>query len=55
MSTRAYLTRDEMQEFARTLGEVIQKYTTLEKRPDTTEHHAIFALYRANMRPSDAS
>jgi DNA-binding transcriptional ArsR family regulator len=55
MSTRAYLTPDEVREFTHALAELIQGYTDREKRPDTTEYHATFAVYRANVRPDDAS
>jgi len=55
MSTKAYVSRDEVHEFSRALLALIEKYTTLEKRADTMEYHAIFTVYRANMRPGDAS
>ncbi len=55
MSTRAYLTREEIHDFTQALGQVIEKYMTLEKRPGATEFHAVFALYRSNVRPADAS
>jgi hypothetical protein len=35
--------------------ELINKYTTLERRPDRQEYHATFAVYRAGVRPDDAS
>jgi DNA-binding transcriptional ArsR family regulator len=55
MSTRAYLTPDEVREFTHALGELIQGYVSREKRSDATEYHATFAVYRANVRPDDAS
>jgi len=55
MSTKAYMSQDEAHEFNRALGELIGRYTTNERRPDRKEYHATFTVYRANMRPGDAS
>ena len=55
MSTRAYLPRDAMREFNRALGDLIEKYTTTERRPGTVEYHAVFAVYEANLGRDDAS
>jgi DNA-binding transcriptional ArsR family regulator len=56
MSTKGYMTADEIQEFTTAMGDLIGKYTRLDgaRRPDTQEYHATFAVYRAGMR-SDAS
>jgi len=55
MSTKGYMTREQIHEFTRALGELIDEYTTLERKPGDTEYHATFALYRANVRPDNAS
>jgi DNA-binding transcriptional ArsR family regulator len=53
--TKGHMSRAQIHEFTRALGELIEKYTTLERRPGTTEYHATFAIYRANVRPDDAA
>jgi DNA-binding transcriptional ArsR family regulator len=55
MGTKAYMTRAEIREFTLAMLELINKYTTLERRPDRQEYHATFAVYRAGVRPDDAS
>ena len=54
-STKAYLSADEMDLFTRDMHELIEKYTTSQPRPGTNEYHAVFTMYRANVRPDDAS
>jgi len=55
MSTKGYVTPDEMYAFTKEMGELIDRYTTLEHRPGTDEYHATFAVYRAGVRQDDAS
>jgi len=54
-STKAHLTPEEVREFNRSLYELVETYTRRERRAGTTEYHATFAIYRANVRPDDAS
>jgi DNA-binding transcriptional ArsR family regulator len=55
LGTKGYMTSDEIREFTTAMYELIEKYTHLDRRPDRDEYHATFAIYRAGVRPDDAS
>ena len=55
MSTRAFLAPEEIAEFNERMIELIGEYTAKPPRPGTTEYHATFTIYSADVRPDDAS